>query len=806
MEELIKNIHAVAASILTKNKMFSQTMATKICNELVAAISMKTSASLDQKDVREIADKLIVNGNRGSLCTYLHHELFNRIIVRLKNTNAISCPFIINTGHKPRRELVTHFNEKLLADRLYVICIVRYLDEFKDCEGKYFVSPEIDMSCSFVASCILFSSIHFPTSYKSILTLKRDDVSHDYDFLKLFLPDEPVFYRYFLSPYSAIRLNRLKRYFDEHTTRENNHWNAKEIFPFSFELTDFPKHFKKWSSEIIQEMMDDPRAEGITISAFTKAARCEGVLDSYDQVNFPTSAIPFLHAVNCRKISSYSYHDYFLSYLIPDYPAGVYIPPQWERNKPYVIKNKKLEPIVDKIRKIRRAVETNKTLTKKEKEAEIEKIPSVVTELGSALSQHDLTNLKCFAEWIVQQYHAKTAIKTINNYASMLPSFIDVLSSMNKSVTTVNDEDMINVFKELKKHYTARPIRTRVKSFVDFVTAEYGSFVTERVWRIKETRMPERRTQQPFISYDHINRANETVLHFLASRQVPSRDEEKIRLRMKSPDLVHKAENMKHVYSIAFYTGTRREEALTLKVKSMRCRDELIMEIEKNKTSSSKRISPLHLLLPDDYLSEFSEYVHKREQKDGREAFLFTRESGEQWDTKEFIENIQDLFISLGIPDYVSHNNRSSFASWTLLRWFKVFHREKIPDGTPFLKYELFDDKYDDRFKKLFWGNYHGHKMPCDFTHANFVIARLLGHNGPIVSHERYIHTSDWLSYMLIKKDPDRNRVMTIKQAANLMQMSYSKMQRNLKGLNIKELSADVILEMQHDYLKNDWR
>ena len=90
------------------------------------------------------------------------------------------------------------------------------------------------------------------------------------------------------------------------------------------------------------------------------------------------------------------------------------------------------------------------------------------------------------------------------------------------------------------------------------------------------------------------------------------------------------------------------------------------------------------------------------------------------------MEDIQDLFVSLGITDYSFHDNRGSFASWFLLRCIKVFHRDKIPEGAPFLNFELFQDRYDERFKQLFWGNYFGSKDLHDFSHALFDLADTL--------------------------------------------------------------------------------
>ena len=360
----------------------------------------------------------------------------------------------------------------------------------------------------------------------------------------------------------------------------------------------------------------------------------------------------------------------------------------------YQYSNSSLESVVSQMIKISRGIYNNTDLTAKERLRIIESLPAVVDAAETTLQENDYMNLSIFAEWFGSRYRMRTDLKTINGYASGICAFLDTLSSMEKNVTKLTDTDIIAAFQILKSHYRNPGVKTSVRNYIEFCASEYGLQLGDSIWRIKGTTIEELLTQRPLISYDLIKSANENALGFLVKRQAQSKNEEKIELKMHSSELIHKADQMKHAYSLSFFTGLRRNEVLTRKVSSIQYDDGAVLIIEEGKTDNSKRTIPLFLLMDDEYLDEFLQFVRGRKEADGPDAYLFVQEDGTRWDSNQFIDDIQDLFISLKIPDYVFHCNRGSFASWFLLRWFKVFHRDKIPDGTPFLTYDLFHDKY----------------------------------------------------------------------------------------------------------------
>lgn len=795
------HIRRTAQHVLTRKKMFTTAMSNRVTGELIKIVNAKNSTVLDKHDVTSIAVALVIGNNRRSIYTWLHHEMFNHIILRLRIERKITCPFIINTSRKRKRDIVMYFDENARDLLVEIEYIANYLTRLLDCDGEVIESPEVDVVSAYVAAAIMFSDIWFPQSYKSLLSL-TDNVSSTGDYLNLWIDNEPVFYRYFLSSYTTTRLNRAVLFYRSISRERASDDTGTALLALTFSVDEFPSEFKKWLNGVIRKCSGRDASSITGIRSFIKAVRHMALLKSYGLTDGPSAIIPcFLHSVQSRAISSYSYPDFFLKYLIKDFSCGPYTPARTEKRDIYRFQVEAVESAMKQITPIRRRMYTDSDMTSKQRHEESKRIRTILSSFENTVPQHVHLILKCFGEWFDTRFIAGTDIKTLNDYASSVEAFVDTVCAHNMSVTDIDDKNIAEIIDTLRQHYQTKAIKSRVKDFMEFVTSEYGTNLTESIWRKKETRFEDVRTEKPLIGFDLIDKANQQIDTFLAARQLPSGNKFAIDLRKATPSIAHRALNMKQAYSLSIYTGMRRDEVITRRVKDVRFDDGPILVIEEGKTTNAKRVIPLYLLLPDDYLNEFMSFYNSRKDTDGPDAKLFVRLDGSDWDDKEFFEDIQDLFVHLGIPDYSFHSNRGSFASWFLVRWVKVFHRDKISGDEPFLEFELFNDKYDERFKELFWGSCRSDKDPIDFTHALFVLARLLGHGGPVITLERYVHTSDWLYYIFRRHYAKTDISITPQQVAHMLQKPYSTVYRMLKKRNIGRILPADLLRFQQEIL-----
>jgi len=142
-----------------------------------------------------------------------------------------------------------------------------------------------------------------------------------------------------------------------------------------------------------------------------------------------------------------------------------------------------------------------------------------------------------------------------------------------------------------------------------------------------------------------------------------------------------------------------------------------------------------------------------------------------------------------------AHILRHAFPNWFLLRWFFIFYPEYKADDIPFLKYELFQEESLARFKRLFPLDCFADMSPI--THALAVLARLLGHGGPIVTLEKYVHITDWIFHFMSRGFEEKKVSITSRQAEQLLQVSNPTLPDALKGRGKKTLSYKRILSYQ---------
>ncbi len=241
-----------------------------------------------------------------------------------------------------------------------------------------------------------------------------------------------------------------------------------------------------------------------------------------------------------------------------------------------------------------------------------------------------------------------------------------------------------------------------------------------------------------------------TLEQFLAARRYlrqPLHRERDAKLR-------HAAEVM---LILGFRCGTRRMEAHGLELSDLidHTSPWLLVrptETRQLKTDNSKRQLPLSSLMPEDELDVLYSWKQARIQESvdggsGHCSHLFAapiqNENGvvetQPLSVQKLIAILHDALRQVtGDSTLHFHHLRHSFATWTFLR-LMLSDLPEIPDMFPHLPETTVWIQEAKTFRHRLYGTAHPTRR-----HA-MSVASLLGHSGPSVSMEHYIHCMDWL-------------------------------------------------------------
>jgi integrase len=206
---------------------------------------------------------------------------------------------------------------------------------------------------------------------------------------------------------------------------------------------------------------------------------------------------------------------------------------------------------------------------------------------------------------------------------------------------------------------------------------------------------------------------------------------------------------------LGFRCGTRRLEALQLKFSDLPEDASWLFlrpSSERNlKTPNATRQLPLHCLLTPDERSVLSRWQQHRAKEGARgDEFLFAVPNRNY---PVLPENIVMPIVhgalrdATGDPSIHFHHLRHSFATWTFLR-LMLSDLPEVPRLYPHLSETT---KWLEASRE-FRSDLYGHD---DQTRRHpRAIASLLGHCGPRISFEHYIHCLDWLLPAFLHRSP----------------------------------------------------
>lgn len=249
------------------------------------------------------------------------------------------------------------------------------------------------------------------------------------------------------------------------------------------------------------------------------------------------------------------------------------------------------------------------------------------------------------------------------------------------------------------------------------------------------------------------------------------------------------AKASKLIFMLAFKCGLRRMEVLKLKSADF-CEHhpaELLIrpsEARRLKTKSSTRKMPLYALLSEQELAELKEW------KVARRAEITTTLPVQEHE--QFLFGIPELEFDFIPQDTLFkiiheamrevtgdrllrfHHLRHSFASWTFLR-LMLSDLPNIPRLFPDLPATTNFLNMSKEFRNTLYGR-------ADMTRRHvYAVASLLGHSGPDISLEHYIHFCDVLLALWLEKDtvaPTRKPV--IREAGQTRTTIYRQLSHGL--------------------------
>lgn len=757
---------------------------------------------LKREEVNAI--NLIIDGAYGYQ-TWLHRDVLNSIIIELKKTRELnpSNPFFA-IPQQIQRHLIIDVEKKVWETAVYVRAI---RDSFLRLETGDFITiqeEEIDCVCSFVASASIFGHLVFPDFEKSLLEIKYASMSVHPPFLEIpFGPgkqgEPPAFFRYFQPTPASIYFSRHLLFYQKNYGAfeiDHNLSGDDRIFgPFLNRCGDFSAVFCKWFKKRLSALgFKNP--ETLDIAGFRDACIMVSLLDYSSARHSLPSYPPFLLAIQSREIRGDSC-------LWGQFMLGLERRSDKESYQATIIDSTKdIERpgppgLLDAINSIRNLIKplTNRCL-KKERVTAALAIKAIVESLRTSLPTGTFDNVMLYAEWIVGMLHIKkdNSKKKIINYSATVKNMMSNLPDDRPFHQLSKDEQKV-VIKRTIDRYGTIGVKKELRSFLGFLKSYLGEQFTPPNLNSEDYKKENSKSPHPLIYPFHVEEA------IGKAEEVFCRYALKLKEEGKKEHLVeqgrYKASIVSHMINLGYQGGIRASEFTNLKISDIIFDEGYCLCITTSKTENGIRILPLHLIVSDPYLSSFREHYQKRRKEAlSTDDWLFPDYNGARWDSSHLASEVVRLFEEICIKNMRFHDLRHGFASWFLLRWFYTFHKERVPGDLPISDFEFFHERYLSRLGKLFIGM-NSKKGQEVFTYALAVLAKIMGHGGPLVTMKEYIHTGDWLFYFLSKSMENLEIDLTSEQAQKFLQVSYHSLPEHLKGRKKKRVSFRAFLDLQ---------
>lgn len=819
LEQIEAHILETAHDIADK-KLIPRQVLDRVAGSIIDIIREKSLGKVDylknkplllyKNDIKAIGDGLIV-GNPVSYLTWLHRDSFNRIVFVLNVDRTLKAPFF-NIPQQTKRKLIIHMDRQLLKsiehvrairDDLLALTIARPLSKEEE-EDEYL--------CSFLSSAILFGKMAFPDLEKSLSRLEFGNISLSPISLSLKinhddLSDTAAFFRYFLPAPSSNYFMRLMLYCRKKVGALKGKPRILAHDPVFQSLQNKLERihyiFMKWSETRLRRLGFDV-SRGISIQTFKQVSILLSALSLPEIYSQEKYYPPFILSVQAKEIVSDSVAwKYFLQC-----PEPIIV--QTEDQEEIQLKNtdeyaETSTPLQDALTAIKTLIRTplrkktsddSKLSRRQQRRGIVASLNELKKQIRDSVEPADYEDLVLYVEWLEVLFsQSKPTIKTITNYAKNVEELLLVVQGK-RSIITHSQRDLIPLLQKVIDRHKTPTVMRGLRSFLFFLETITKDRFKSPNWSSKELRKQEFISQKPLVFPEQLKAVcdNIGILFFRHLGRYKKHENYIENYRIAS----RKAENIFHLIMLTFYAGLRIKEFAQLLTNNVIYDDGIVLRVRTSKTSNGLRNIPLSRLLPEWYLDEFIAYRTRRRSVVDNGELLFPGNDGSPINQSYLTTEIARLFKSVGAPGVTAHILRHSFANWFILRWFFSSHPHYSAADSQFLRYEFYQERAIASFGRLFPKDSKEDKQ-SPVTHALAVLARLMGHGGPIVTIERYIHVVDWL-FHFISRDLDENRVsITSLQAQQFLQATYPTLPKALTGRSKKTFSYGYILSYQRE-------
>lgn len=807
---------------------FTSEMMSIVADVVLNELRKKNRPRLFDDDVEIIKNKLIFNKRPNSRKTWRTYDCYNKLATDLNQTSDITCRFIYIPTQINRNLIITPSDE--LQDH---VRLVHILDDdllsLPHLEGGAIEQQELEYVCSFIAAAGIFGKMLFDQYHRRLLSIKFRDIHFAPVYINMPYLNSDAFYRYFLPyPASAYFMRLIlfyQRNYKELKIKKPHQPEDNVIVPVHFNEKDLATKFRKWASKRLRNSFTahgEADAPSITIDQFRSAVKSASAVDIAPK-HLPANCYPpFIISVQSGEIQSYSYSNRFFDAFLgtddiePEYRYEIVRSDK--QSEPDTIND--LRKALTEIKKIRRAL-LRKPDSVPERRAASHAIKAVIESYKPPrLTDPDYLNLELFAKWVDSMLQYKTdddkkKAASIDNYIPKVEKLLCELSEDGLIIYDMPVEKLKEAVIRIMRPLNSSAIKKVLKLFCDFVDMENDKFHNLR-WTDPELKKENFPSLKPFIPPHALKYAISLFHAEFAGPRIEGIFNHKVTDAVKRA--LHKTESLAHMTQVSYYTGMRIDEVASLKINNVNFDGGIAICILESKTKNGERNIPFGRLASLEYIAQFKKYYERRKQQANGDALLFTQLSykkgkdgqrrlvEKKWNTSYASREVARVFRKCTFEDFVFHNLRDSFASLLLFRWFFLFHGGKLPKrpkGLPCYEDDMFSEESLMRLRGLILGMGSDLKEGQElFTYALAVIARLMGHGGPMVTIKCYLHTTDWLFYFLSRHNNEQTVSLTSDQAVSFHQVTYSALPRILRKKGLKTIKVDEFLDGQRSLIK----
>lgn len=341
--------------------------------------------------------------------------------------------------------------------------------------------------------------------------------------------------------------------------------------------------------------------------------------------------------------------------------------------------------------------------------------------------------------------------KTIKTYSSMMFEVLTEIAGENRILDFEDEGDFEGLCEEMIFHYesraSARVMKNRLLSFQKFLQ-KAGYKVPQIDLSRSAYWFPESTEERHIVGFRHFN----LLL-----------------------DRISRLKNYVSTYRIfailCFFCGLRRNEAARLAMKDVSLGKEISLFIRKSKTAHGRRNIPLSYLVPENYIDEIKDYYQSRKDAGAGPDDALLAEPGVSGflDAGNVAAAISRMLKDITGKDLSCHDLRHSCASWLFIRWCVLVFGADAFKSNPEFEAEPFSDYELGKLAFLFLGCRHRTYDNLTFAPVVPAISRILGHAGPVITVNTYLHTVEFLQ-KIIRDRAEEKRTFSRAEAVNLLQ------------------------------------